>query len=129
MIEFAFPGPLREQILSAIHAGMKTATSSLLLQYEVFGEPLPAVGERGVAVDSEGAPRFRLETTDVAVVPLAEVTFDHALAEGEGYRSVEDWRSGHEAFWASAQMRAQLGEEFELGDETLIVLERFKIVD
>ena len=127
-VEFAFPGPLRERILAAVESGAKTATSSLLLEYEVVGEPIPVVGDRGVAIDSEGTPRFIVETTQVTVVRLADVPVDHALAEGEGYHSVEDWRTGHARFWTSAEMRTDLGDDFELNDDTLVVLERFKIV-
>lgn len=127
-VEFAFPGPLREQILAAIESGAKSATSSLLLEYEVAGEPIPAVGDRGVAVDSEGTPLFTIETTQVTVVRLADVSVNHALAEGEGYTSVEDWRTGHARFWTSPEMRADLGDAFQLSDDSLVVLERFKIV-
>jgi len=80
-IEFAFPGPLRDSLLTAIESGAKTATSSLLLEYELAQEPLPAVGDRGIVVDSDAAPRWVLETTDVSVVRLADVPLDHAFAE------------------------------------------------
>lgn len=127
-VEFAVPGPLRERLLAAVEAGTKTATSSLLLQYEIAGEPLPRAGDRGVAVDSARKPCFIVETTEVAVVPLAAVSLDHAVAEGEGYHSVEDYRAAHEEFWTSPEMRAALGDDFELSDDTLVVLERFKVV-
>lgn len=38
---FGFPGPLRDALMSAILAGKKTATSSLLVEYERDGEPAP----------------------------------------------------------------------------------------
>ena len=41
--EYGLPGPLRDELVAAILAGAKTATSSL---YAAYGdEPLPRVGE------------------------------------------------------------------------------------
>jgi hypothetical protein len=33
--EFAFPGPLRDQVVAAVLAGTKTSTSALALGYEL----------------------------------------------------------------------------------------------
>ena len=38
--EFAFPGPLRDQLVAAILGGAKTTTTGLLDDYERDGEPL-----------------------------------------------------------------------------------------
>jgi uncharacterized protein YhfF len=128
LVEFAFPGPLRDRIVAAVEAGAKTATSSLLREYERAGEPLPRDGQRGVMVDSEGRRRSVLETTGVESVALSDVPLAHALAEGEGYESVDDWRAGHVRFWTSPEMRAELGEDFVVDDSTVVVLERFRVV-
>jgi len=128
IIEFAFPGPLRDRIVAAIEAGAKTATSSLLREYEVAGEPVPQVGFRGVLVDSTGRRRVVLETTAVELVRLGDVPLQHALDEGEGYASVDDWRAGHLHFWSSAQMQEELGDGFTVHDSSVVVLERFEIV-
>jgi uncharacterized protein YhfF len=128
LVEFAFPGPLRDRIVAAVEAGVKTATSSLLREYERAGEPLPHDGQRGVMVDSEGRWRSVLETTGVESVALRDVPLAHALAEGEGYGSVDDWRAGHVRFWSSPEMRAELGEGFVVDDSTVVVLERFRVV-
>jgi len=128
IIEFAFPGPLRDRIVAAIEAGAKTATSSLLREYEVAGEPVPQVGFRGVLVDSTGRRRVVLETTAVELVRLSDVPLQHALDEGEGYASIDDWRAGHLRFWSSAQMQEELGDGFTVDDSSVVVLERFEIV-
>lgn len=128
VIEFAFPGPLRDRLVGAIRSGAKTATSSLLYEYQVTNEPLPAVGDTGAVIDSNGERVAVIETTAVRIISLGDVPLDHALAEGEGYASVEDWRAGHTRFWTSAAMSAELGGEIELTDATPVVLEQFVLI-
>lgn len=38
--EFGFPGPLRDKLVAAILAGIKTTTTALAAEYEREGEPL-----------------------------------------------------------------------------------------
>jgi len=126
--EFAFPGPLRDQLVAAIVAGDKTTTTGLVADYEREGEPLPRPGLRQVVVDSAGHPVTVIETTAVRVLRLGEVDLDHALGEGEGYRSVAEWRAGHEQFWHSADVRNELGDpEFTVSDDTLVVAQTFRL--
>jgi uncharacterized protein YhfF len=71
-----------------------------------------------------------IEVTEVRIVRLADVDLQHALDEGEGFESVEQWRSGHESFWHSAEVRAEIGDpNFTVDDDTLVVAERFRLVD
>ena len=129
IVEFAFPGPLRDQLVAAILAGAKTTTTSPVADYERENEPLPAPGLRQVVVDSAGSPVAVIETTAVRVMRLADVDLDHALGEGEGYASVAEWRAAHEQFWHSAEMRRALGDPaFTVGDDTLVVASEFRLV-
>jgi uncharacterized protein YhfF len=127
--EFAFPGPLRDQLVAAIVAGGKTTTSGLVAGYEHDGEPLPHPGLRQMVVDSSGNPVVAIETTAVRVIRLADVDLAHALGEGEGYKSVAEWRAGHERFWHSADMRGAMGDpEFTVDDDTLVVAQTFRLI-
>ncbi|TDC37105.1 ASCH domain-containing protein [Micromonospora sp. 15K316] len=127
--EFAFPGPLRDRLVAAILAGTKTSTTGLLLGYECEGEPLPRAGQRSVVVDSAERPVAVIELTEVRVVRLADVDLRHARDEGEGDESVAEWRAGHEEFWHSPEVRAELGDpDFTVDDDTLVVAERFRLV-
>jgi len=127
-MEFAFPGPLRDQLVAAILSGAKTSTSGLVVDYEQTNEPLPEAGQRFAVVDSAGHRVAGIELTDVRVVRLADVDLQHALDEGEGDRSVAQWRASHEKFWHGPEMRAELGADFTVDDDTLVVAQRFRLV-
>src|SRR5690348_18259142 len=101
--EFAFPGPLRDQLVAAILAGAKTATTGLVADYEHENEPLPGPGLRQAVVDSAGRPVAVIETTAVRVLRPADVDLNHALGEGAGYTSAAEWRAGQRQCRYSAE--------------------------
>ncbi len=127
--QFGFPGPLRDQLVDAILEGSKTATSGLFAEYQREGAPVPEPGERQSLVDSHDRQVAIIEIIDVGVKRLADVDLGHAMDEGEGYLSVQQWRAGHERFWRSPEMQAELGGDFVIDDDTLVVVERFRVVD
>lgn len=94
IVEFAYPGPLRDGLVAAVLSSDKTSTASLLVQYS--GEELPRVGARGAVVDSSGVVVGIIEIVAVDVVALKDVSLHHALDEGEGYTDVAQWRAGHD---------------------------------
>jgi len=128
--EFGFPGPLRDKLVSAICDRRKTSTTSTVAEYQIEDEPLPQVGSRQAVVDSEGRRVVIIETTDVAQVRLSDVPWEHARDEGEGHSSVSEWRIAHERFWEGKELRAFLMDpNFVVNDNTLLVLERFRVID
>ncbi|NUT35801.1 MAG: ASCH domain-containing protein [Hamadaea sp.] len=129
-VEFGFPGPLRDKLVTAILSGAKTTTSALALGYERENEPLPTPGQRLAVVDSQDRRVAAIELTDVRVIRLADVDLQHAVDEGEGDESVAQWRAGHEEFWHSAEVREELGDPgFTVDDDTLVVAQRFRLVE
>jgi uncharacterized protein YhfF len=127
--EFAFPGPLRDQLVAAVLAGRKTTTTGLVADYEHEGEPLPEPGLRQAVADSAGNLVAVIETTAARVIRLGDVDLAHAIGEGEGYASVAEWRAGHERFWHSREMREALGDpDFTVNDDTLVVAHTFRLV-
>ncbi|SRR6266581_3518962 len=128
--EFAFPGPLRDQLVAAILAGRKTTTTGLAVEYQTGGDLLPRPGQRYAVIDSAGHRVAVIETIAVRELRLGDVDLAHALGEGEGYTSVAQWRAAHERFWHSAQMREVLGDpQFTVSDDTLVVAEEFRLVE
>ncbi|MEU9295948.1 ASCH domain-containing protein [Streptomyces sp. NPDC048266] len=128
-LALAFPGPLRDELVAAVLSGAKTSTTGLVVEFEAEGEELPRVGERWALVDSGERPVAVVETTEVRVLPVGEIDLRFAIDEGEGYETVEEWRSSHDRFWHGAEMREFLGDpEFTVTDATMAVAERFRVV-
>ena len=99
LASYMFPGPERDRLVELIVAGHKTATVSRVAEYE--GQPLPQVGDREVVVDSLGQPVCVTVNVAVERLPWADITWRHAVAEGEGHRDLAEYVAAHEAFWSS----------------------------
>jgi len=128
IVEFAFPGPLRDALVASILRGDKTSTSALAVHYE--GEELPKVGERLSVLDSAERGVAVIEVTDVKLVPVSEVDVEHAIAEGEDYKTVAGWRAEHEKFWNSPEVREELGDpDFAVTDDSIVVAWQFRLVE
>ena len=126
--EFAFPGPERDRLVKAILDGGKTATTSLMTEFIHDHEPLPSSGRRTILVNSDNQPVAVLRYASVSVIRLGVVTWQHVLNEGEGYKSLAEWREAHESFWTSENMRQALDDpDFTVDDQTLVVLETFDV--
>jgi uncharacterized protein YhfF len=111
---------LRKKLVDSVLRGAKTATAGLRVDCQPHtDEPLPRVGARCVVLGFGDEPVAVVETTEVRVLRAADVDLAFALDEGEGFESVADWRHAHEEFWADR----------EIDDDTLIVAERFRVVD
>lgn len=131
--EFGFPGtPLRRRLVEAILRGEKTATAGLLVDLERDGEALARPGERQVVVDFDDRPVAVIELTEVSVRRMADVDLPFARDEGEGFETVGAWRDAHERFFGSYldEIRVGLSDpHWQLTDDTLIVCERFRLVE
>ncbi|MEU5721091.1 ASCH domain-containing protein [Micromonospora sp. NPDC047738] len=115
------PGEMRTNLNTLVLAGVKTATAGLLTsEYADENEELEHVGERLVLVDDHDALVGLVEVTGVEVVRFADVSWDFARSEGEGDRSIEEWREGHRRYWAR--------EGFTVDDDSQVVCIRFRLV-
>jgi len=110
---------LRRTLVAAVLNGHKTATASLLSEYEpVTTEPQPVVGQHYMMVGYDDEPIAIVETTDVRIVPCKEIDLQFARDEGEGFESVAAWLAAHERFWQGQVIT----------HETPIVCQRFRVV-
>jgi uncharacterized protein YhfF len=128
-VRFAFSGPERDRLVDAVLQGRKTASSSLLAEWLLDDQELPAVGDRREVLDSSDNAVAVIETTAVEVIRLGDVDLALAHDEGEGFESVRDWREAHERFWTEDVMpRLPKGMAGPLTDDARIVVVRFRVV-
>jgi uncharacterized protein YhfF len=115
---------MADELGGLVKAGTKTATASLVWEYEHDNEALPEVGDLSVILDGRDVPLCIIETTELTVMPFNEVPAGFAYDEGEGDRSLAYWREGHWRFFVRSCDR--IGRE---PSETMPVLcERFRVV-
>ena len=88
-------------------------------------------GVREVLLDSDERPVAVIEIVASSVVRLADVDDRHAIDEGEGYADAAEFRVSHERFWNGYidDLRRRIGPDFAIDDDTLVVLQRFKVVE
>ncbi|GAA1984630.1 hypothetical protein GCM10009718_22520 [Isoptericola halotolerans] len=115
---------LADGLLELVLAGTKTATASLVVEYEESAEQMPRKGDLSILLDGAGDPRALIRTTQVDVVPFDQVTAEHAWAEGEDDRTLEAWREQHERYWR----RTLAGTAHEFDPALEVVCEQFKVL-
>jgi uncharacterized protein YhfF len=129
VMELGNAGPMRDALVAAVLNGEKTATSCLAVQYEDAGEPLPKPGTR-VLVGSQEQPVAIVDVVSVEVIRLGDADLQLALDEGEGFRSIAQWRAAHERFWTD-EVRPALRDPaaLRLDEDARVVIERFRLVE
>lgn len=122
---FGFTGEPRgaTRLGKLVLSGKKTATASLLREYEEEGESPPEAGDVSIVVDGRGRPLCAIETEAVEVLPFIEVGAEHARAEGEGDLSLDHWRKAHRKFFQAGR-----NGKSAFADSALVVCERFRLV-
>lgn len=120
--ELGSKGEMQDRLNALVLAGDKRATAGLWNEdYVLEGEALDEVGERQALLDDDGTLIAIIEVTRVEQVSFAEVTWEFAQEEGEGFTSIEDWRDGHRGYWTV--------EGIVVDDDTPVVCVWFDVVD
>ena len=104
--------------------GIKTATSSAYIFYELENEEIPKVGEYSIILNSKDEAVCIIQTTKVYIVPFHEVSEKHAYKEGERNRTLQDWREIHESFFKNEFKQVNV----EFSEDMLVVCEEFQVV-
>ena len=110
-----------DHLAALVDSGIKTATSSLKLWYDLEKEPLPQVGSYSILLDSAGNAVCVIRTDCVFIRPFREVDEEHAWKEGEGDRSLSYWRRTHEQFFR--EELETVGQSF--GEDISVICEEF----
>ena len=120
---WAFGGET-DLLADLVFTGEKTATASAYDLYAVEDEPLPQEGTFDVVLDSKDQAVCIVEITKVSVQPFHQVSADHAYKEGEGDKSLANWRQVHEDFFKDCFGEAGL----TFTPDSKVVLEEFRKV-
>lgn len=107
-----------DYLFNLVKQGIKTATS--YLYDETFDNPF----KYSILTNWEEMEEIRLETISFCIVPFNDVAKEHAWKEGEGSRTLEEWKLEHKEFFA--KRLALQGKEFN--EDIKIVCEEFKRV-
>ena len=121
---FGFTPEDAAEIAELVLAGTKTATGSPLWSYEADGKPVPRSGDHWIVNDGAGGPVCIIRTTDVAILPFAEVPERYAREGGEADRSLATWRPMYWKYLVSECRR--IGREPH--ESAPLVMERFVVV-
>lgn len=113
-----------DELARLVNDGIKTATASARIWYDLEGEPLPKAGQYSVILNSREEAVCIICTERVFVLPFHQVDEIQAWREGEGDRSLPYWRRVHERFFT--EELKTIGRAF---DENMhIVCEEFQKV-
>lgn len=122
--EFGDNPELANELVGLILNGTKTASCSLLYEYERDGCPIPEEGDRKIVLNGQKEPVCIIEIKEVEIKPYGEVDEAFAYEEGEGDRTYEFWNREHRKYFM--RVLAKEGKEFD--DSMLLVCERFQVI-
>ncbi len=118
---FGNDSKMAKQLAELVLSGKKQATASLMENESDTGDG-GIVGGYSVVTDFEGNPQCVIVTTEIRRLPFREVDEQFAFDEGEGDRTLEDWRRGHRKFFTECCREG--GIKFD--ESMLISCKRFK---
>lgn len=115
---------MADELGHLVKSGTKTATCSMLWEYEHNNEVMPKEGDIHVILDGNGSPLCIIQLTEVTIRPYNEVDGKFAYEEGEGDRSLAYWREAHWNFFS----RNCSGADIEVCEDMPLVCERFRVL-
>ncbi len=115
---------LADQLAALVTSGAKTATTSLVWALEHHRRPVPIPGDLTLVTRLDGTPVCLIETTEVSIVRLSDVTAEQAAAEGEADGSLAAYQVAHAAYFG--RECAAIGRMFT--PDLPVVCERFRLL-
>lgn len=115
-------GEMRRRLTALALAGTKIATGDLFQSgYLAEGEAIEEVGEHQALLGEDDRPVAVIEVVRVEAHEFVQVPWEFADSEGEGFHSIEHWRSGHRSFYAARGI--------DVNDEAPFVCVWFKVLE
>ncbi len=90
---------MADELLALVIAGTKTATCGALRDFPDGSPDRPVVGRSDVVLDGNGHRAAVIETLEVTIRRFDAVDEAFAHDEGEGFRTLADWRKGHQEYF------------------------------
>jgi uncharacterized protein YhfF len=91
---------ITDSLLELYFSGKKNAGSSIVEDFLSAGDPLPAVGNFWICLNSLGQPSCILRTEKIVMHKFKDVPLEIAIAEGEGDLTLEYWRQVHSELYS-----------------------------
>ena len=111
-------------LADAILAWTKTATTTPLDSYTAEQIAIPQVGDYNVLLNGDMKPVAILKTVVSELIPFYRISAEHAYHEGDGDRTIGDWRKRK-----TAEFTPTLEEHGKnLSSDTPMVSEVFEVV-
>ena len=122
--------PLAAKLAHLVIKGHKRASTGWMDAAKIDGTSVPEVGSISIVTDGFGYAACAIRTTSIEVLRFRDVSEAHAFDEGEGDRTLADWREGHERFFRreAAALSLTFSEDAELFFEHFEVLAVFGAV-
>lgn len=115
---------MADDLLTYVLTGEKTATSGMLVDFQADNMYVPKVGDKHLILNGKREPACIIEMVDIQIKKFKDVDETFALKEAEGFKSLQDWRELH---WAFFTRRCQkLG--IKLNEDVDLVCHEFKLI-
>ena len=121
---FGDSSALAHKLAELVLRGPKRATAGLGVTLDATPHVAPELDGYSVITEYDGTPRAVIRSTAVERRAFRDVDADFAWTEGEGDRTLDDWKAGHWSYFT--RECATLGRTMSEDDE--VVLERFELL-
>ena len=122
--KFGLSDTQANELSDLVKKGIKTATSSAYILYELENEELPKEDTYSIVLDSNEEAVCIIKNSKVYITKFNEVSSEHAFKEGEGNRTLKYWKKVHKPFFE--EELSIFGKKFD--EEMLVVCEEFEVV-
>ena len=107
-----------------IFDGIKHSTSKPLKYYAAKQEAIPQIGDYYILLDGQMKPVGIIKTVVSEIIPFIKISAEHAYHEGEGNRTLSDWKERMEQRFT--KLAKSYDDQFSIDEP--IVSETFELV-
>lgn len=122
-LQFGYDDKSIAELNALVLCGVKKATCSSLISYEMDMLNVPKINDYYVVTDQNDQAVCIIKDVNVSIMAFKQMYWELAQKEGED-SCMEDWRENHREFFL--EEAEELGYDFD--DNTLIVFEEFEVV-